>query len=313
MAEQQLHVATGAFGYSGKYIATRLLQKGHRVRTLTNSLNRANPFGNRVKALPFDFDDEAKLVESLRGATVFYNTYWVRFNYTTFKHSVAIENTLKLIAAAKRAGVQRFVHVSITNPSEDSNLEYFRGKAKLERALIESGLSYAILRPTVLFGKEDILINNLGWALRHLPVFGVFGDGSYRLQPIHVDDLAQLAIEQGSRRENCIVDAIGPETFAYRELVRTVADIIGVHRPIVSVPPAIAYASGWLIGKFVGDVLITRDEIDGLMRGLLCTNSPPAGSTRLTDWAREHAQQLGVRYASELARRRDRRTAYQNL
>lgn len=313
MAEQQLHVVTGAFGYSGKYIATRLLQQGHRVRTLTQSLNRANPFGNRVEAQPFNFDNEAKLVESLRGATVFYNTYWVRFNYTTFKHSVAVENTLKMITAAKRAGVQRFVHVSITNPSEDSDLEYFRGKAKLERALIESGLSYAILRPTVLFGKEDILINNLAWALRHLPIFGVFGDGSYRLQPIHVDDLAQLAVEQGSRRENCIIDAIGPETFSYRDLVRTVADIIGVHRPIISVPPAIAYAAGWLIGKVVGDVLITRDEIDGLMRGLLCTNSPPAGSTRLTDWAREHAQELGVRYASELQRRRDRQAEYANL
>lgn len=313
MPSPELHVVTGAFGYSGKYIATRLLQLGHRVRTLTNSLNRANPFGNQVEAQPFNFDDEAKLVESLRGATVFYNTYWVRFNYTTFKHSVAVENTLKMIAAAKRAGVQRFVHVSITNPSEDSDLEYFRGKAKLERALIESGLSYAILRPTVLFGKEDILINNLAWALRHLPIFGVFGDGSYRLQPIHVDDLAQLAVEQGSRRENCIIDAIGPETFSYRDLVHMVADIIGVQRPIVSVPPSIAYASGWLIGKVACDVLITRDEIDGLMRGLLCTNSPPAGSTRLTDWAREHAPELGVRYASELARRANRVTEYGKL
>lgn len=313
MANQQLHVVTGAFGYSGKNIATRLLQKGHRVRTLTNSLNRANPFGDRVEARPFCFDDEAKLVESLRGATVFYNTYWVRFNYTTFKHSVAVENTLKMIAAAKRAGVERFVHVSITNPCEDSDLEYFRGKAQLERALIESGLSYAILRPTVLFGNQDILINNLAWALRHLPVFGVFGDGSYRLQPIHVDDLAQLAVEQGSHRDNRIIDAIGPETFTYRELVRTVASIISVHRPIISLPPSIAYAAGWLIGMFVGDVMITRDEIEGLMRGLLCTDSPPAGETHLTDWARQHSHELGVRYASELARRRDLRSAYENL
>ncbi len=313
MADHQLHVVTGAFGYSGKYIAARLLQKGHRVRTLTNSPNRTNPFGNRIEACPFNFDDEDQLTESLRGATVFHNTYWVRFNYATFKHSVAVENTLKLIAAAKRAGVQRFVHISITNPSEDSNLEYFRGKAKLERALIESGLSYAILRPTVLFGKEDILINNLAWALRYLPVFGVFGDDNYRLQPIYVDDLAQLTVEQGSRRENCIIDAIGPETFTYRELVHTLGEIIGVRRPIISVPPSVALAVGWLIGKIVGDVMITRDEIDGLQRGLLCTDSLPAGKTRLTDWAREHAHELGVHYASELARRRDREAAYEQL
>ncbi len=322
MAHQQLHIVTGAFGYSGKYIAARLLQQGHRVRTLTNSPNRQNPFGNQVEACPFHFDDNDKLVESLRGATVFYNTYWVRFNYTTFKHSIAVENTLKMIAAAKRAGVERFVHVSITNPSEDSDsvrgrgvcdLEYFSGKAKLERALVESGLSYAILRPTVLFGKEDILVNNLAWALRHLPVFGVFGDGNYRLQPIYVDDLAKLAVEQGSNRDNRIIDAIGPETFTYRELVRTIGEIIGARRPIISTPPAVAYAMGWLLGKIMGDVLITRDEIEGLMRGLLCTNSPPAGNTRLTDWARANAATLGVRYASELARRHDRRAAYENL
>ncbi len=313
MPNQQLQIVTGAFGYSGKYIAARLLQRGHRVRTLTNSLNRPNPFGNRVEACPFNFHDEDKLIESLRGATVFYNTYWVRFNYTTFKHSIAVENTLKMIRAAKKAGVQRFVHVSITNPSEDSDLEYFSGKAKLERALIESGLSYAILRPTVLFGKEDILINNLAWALRHLPIFGVFGDGNYRLQPIYVDDLAQLAVAQGELRQDQIIDAIGPETFTFRELVCTIAEIIGVRRPIISVSPAVASAAAWIVGKFVGDVLLTRDEIEGLMRGLLCTNSPPAGATRLTEWARQHAHELGVRYASELARRRNRETAYENL
>jgi NADH dehydrogenase len=249
----------------------------------------------------------------LRGATVFYNTYWVRFNHATFKHSVAVENTLKLIDAAERAGVERFVHVSITNPSEDSDLEYFRGKARLERVLMESGLSYAILRPTVLFGYEDILINNLAWALRNLPIFGVFGKGDYRLQPIYVDDLAQLAVTEGESRNNRIIDAIGPETFTYRELVHTIAKAIGVHRPIISVPPGAALAAGYFIGKLVGDVMITRDEIEGLMRGLLCTDSPPAGKTRLTDWSRQHARELGARYANELARRKNRDGAYETI
>ncbi len=310
----ELHIVTGAFGYSGKYIAARLLNEGHRVRTITNSVNRANPFGGKVEAHPFNFDAPDKLVESLRGATVLYNTYWVRFNYkTAFQHSAAVENTRKLFDAAKRAGVERVVHVSITNPSEDSPLEYFSGKAKLERALIESGLSYAILRPTVLFGAEDILVNNIAWALRHLPVFGVFGDGAYRLQPIFVDDLAALAVTQGRSRENCIVNAIGPETFTYRELVRTIGDIIGARRPIVGVPPWFGYAVGSLISRLQGDVFITREEIDGLMRDLLYVDAPPAGQTKLTDWARAHAATLGVKYASELARRRDRLTNYENL
>jgi len=298
------YAVTGAFGYSGKYIARRLLDAGETVITLTNSLHRPNPFGEQVQAFPFHFDQPEKLVETLRGVSVLVNTYWVRFNHNTFTHEMAVQNTLTLFRAAKSAGVERVVHVSITNPDENSPLEYFSGKGRLERALIESGLSYAILRPTVLFGKEDILINNIAWALRHLPVFGVFGDGKYRLQPIYVDDLAQLAVAQGGSRENVIIDAIGPQTFTYRELARTIGEIIGARRPIIGVPPGIGYLAGWLIGKMVGDVMITRPEIEGLMADLLYVDSPPAGQTRLTDWAREHADTLGKKYANELSRRK---------
>jgi NADH dehydrogenase len=311
----ELHVVTGAFGYSGKYITQRLLAAGAQVRTLTNSLHRANPFGEKVEAHPFNFDQPDALVESLRGATVLYNTYWIRFNYKEpgFQHSAAVENTLRLFKAAKQAGVRRVVHTSITNPSEDSPLEYFKGKAVLERALKESGLSYAILRPNVLFGHEDILINNIAWTLRRLPVFGVFGDGQYRLQPMHVDDFAALAVEQGKDRANRLIDAIGPETFTYRHLVEEISHIIGVQRPIISVSPSIGYAVGAVMGKLVGDVLITHDEIEGLMADRLVTSSPPAGSTRLTDWARQQAHTLGKHYASELARRKNRQAAYEQL
>jgi NADH dehydrogenase len=311
---QQLHVVTGAFGYSGKYIATRLLNEGHRVRTITNSTHRANPFGDKVEAHPFNFDNPDQLVESLHGATVLYNTYWVRFNYKSdFKHFEAVLNTKKLFDAAKRAGVERIVHVSITNPTEDSPLEYFRGKAILENALIESGLSFSILRPTVIFGDEDILINNIAWTLRHLPVFGVFGDGNYRLQPIFVDDLAEIAVTQGKSRENKIINAIGPETFTYRELVEAIGSIIGARRPVIGVPPWFGYAVGSFISRMQGDVFITRPEIDGLMQDLLYTKSPPTGTTKLTTWVDAHANVLGVKYANELARRQNRTIEYGKL
>lgn len=310
MSESPLHVVTGAFGYSGRYIAQRLLECGHRVRTLTNSVGRVNPFQGRVDAVPYHFDNPERLTESLRGAAVLYNTYWVRFNHRTFTHAEAVENTRRMFQAAQRAGVSRIVHVSITNPSEDSQLEYFHGKAVLERALHETGIPHTILRPTVLFGKEDILINNIAWMLRRLPAFGVFGDGEYKLQPIYVDDLAQLAVEQGATTGTRTIDAIGPETFTYRELVRTIGEIIGKPRRIMSVPPVLGYWVGWLVGKLVGDTVVTREEIAGLMQNLLVTDSPPAGHTKLTAWAREHAATLGSKYASELARRRDRKIAY---
>ena len=248
MSSTPLHAVTGAFGYSGKYIARRLLDSGQRAITLTNSIDRANAFGGQIPASPFNFDRPDELVRALDGVEVLYNTYWVRFNHPLFTHADAVRNTLTLFDAAKRAGVRRVVHVSITNPSEDSPLEYFSGKARLERGLRESGLSYTILRPTVLFGKEDILINNIAWALRHLPVFGVFGDGSYRLQPIYVDDLAELCVAGGAGQENVVVNAIGPETFTYRGMAETIARLIGVRRPILPMPPALGYLAGRAIG-----------------------------------------------------------------
>jgi uncharacterized protein YbjT (DUF2867 family) len=310
MTASERHVVTGAFGYSGKYIAKRLLAAGHAVATLTNSPERPNPFAGKVEAHGFNWDKPEKLVESLRGTKVLYNTYWVRFNHRTFKHSVAVDNTLALFDAAKAAGVERIVHTSITNPSENSTLEYFNGKAILEKALKESGMSYAILRPAVLFGDEDILVNNIAWSLRYLPVMGVFGTGEYRLQPIYVDDFAALAVEHGKVRENFVIDAIGPETFTYRDLVKQIGEIIGKPRPVVSVPAWFGFLTGWVLGKIVGDQMITWEEIKGLSADLLATDSKPTGTTKLTDWAREHRNTLGARYASELARRLDRTRPY---
>ena len=315
MRKEGFHVVTGAFGYTGKHIARVLIDRGEKVRTLTNSVNRRNPFEpGTIEARPYNFDNPDALAASLEGAAVLYNTYWVRFNYKGFTtHAAAVENTRKLFEAAKRAGVRRVVHISITNPSEDSPLEYFSGKAKQEKALIESGLSYAILRPAVIFGKEDILINNIAWALRRFPVFLVFGKGEYRLRPIFVKDIAGLAVDEGTRGEDTILDAVGPESFTYRELVYTIAETIGVRRLIVSAPPSVTYAFGAMIGKMTGDVMITREEIAGLMAGLLDTGSRATGHTRLTGWIKENASTLGVRYASELARRLDRESAYDKL
>ncbi|HUT93935.1 MAG TPA: NAD-dependent epimerase/dehydratase family protein [Thermoguttaceae bacterium] len=311
MSRSQVDAVTGAFGYSGKYIARRLLDRGHQVRTLTNSPHRRNSFEGAVEAHPFHFDDPARLRASLEGVSVLYNTYWVRFNHKKFTYAAAVRNTIGLFDAARAAGVRRIVHVSITNPSEDSPLEYFRGKARLERALGECGVSFGVLRPAVLFGEEDVLINNIAWALRRFPIFGLFGRGEYRLQPIYVDDLAELAVELGAERENTVIDAIGPETFTYRGLVEQIGRIIGKPRSIVPLPPVLAYLAALAVGATVRDVVITRQEIRGLMAGLLCVDSPASGRTRLTDWAAEHAESLGRRYASELARRRDRLREYE--
>jgi hypothetical protein len=157
-----------------------------------------------------------------------------------------------------------------------------------------------------------VLINNIAWGLRHLPVFGVFGSGDYRLQPIYVDDLAAAATRKALEAQNEIVNAIGPETFRYLDLVRTIGRVLGVRYRVVRVPPGFGYWACRGLGLLLRDVLITREEIQGLMQERLYVDAPPLGTTRLTDWLQAHQETLGCRYTSEMARRTDRSSHYRS-
>ncbi len=293
---------TGSFSYSGKYITKRLLERGEEVITLTGHPKRTDPFNGRVPAFPLDFGDQDHLMRSLSGSDVFVNTYWVRFDRGQNTQARAVENTRRLVKAAKLAGVKRMVHISITNPSANSALPYFSGKAANEAVVTESGLSYAILRPTVLVGSEDILINNIAFLLRRFPVFALPGDGNYRLQPVDVEDLADLAVEAVYRKDNYVIDTVGPDIFTFREMVELIGAKIGARRPLMLLPPRLALLAAQLLSIFVGDVLLTGDEVDGLMSNLLISKDPPRGKTRLADWLEANKERSGLHYASELKR-----------
>jgi nucleoside-diphosphate-sugar epimerase len=290
---------TGAFSYSGKYITRRLLERGANVITLTGHPDREDPFGGKVKAYPLDFD-EAGMARSLQGIEVLVNTYWVRFDRGRNTQPRAVENTRRLVGAAVTAGVKRIVHISITNPSSESVLPYFWGKAANEKTVHDSGLSYAILRPTVLFGKEDILINNIAYLLRRFPFFFLPGDGSYRLQPVYVDDVAALPVEGVYRTDNYTIDTVGPDIFTFRQMVELIGEKIGAKRPLIPVPPRLALLAAQFLSLFVRDVLLTPEEVDGLMANLLVSGEPPRCSTRLADWLEHNREQVGARYASEI-------------
>jgi uncharacterized protein YbjT (DUF2867 family) len=302
MATSEVNVITGAFSYTGKYLTRRLLTMGKEIRTLTGHTNRPNLFGEQIQVFPFDFENPGALVKSLQGATTLYNTYWIRFSHGTLTFETAVRNTLTLFNAAQEAGIQRIVHVSITNPAETSRLPYFRGKAILEQELMRSGLSYAIIRPTVIFSNEDILINNIAWLLRHFPIFPIFGSGQYRLQPIYIEDMADLVVEAGQLSNNVVFDAVGPDIFTFEQLVRLIAEKLHRRVGLIHVHQGLAFYLAKLIEPFVGDVLITRDEIAGLMADLLISRQSPTGHSHLGDWLEENAQRVGTKYASELQR-----------
>lgn len=301
MAEE-IHVVTGAFSYTGKYLARILLSRGATVRTITGHPDRPDPFGGRIAAFPFDFDRPDRLVATLRGASVLYNTYWVRFDHGGEGHDRAVRNTRILFGAAREAGVRRIVHVSIANPSTDSPLPYYAGKARLEEDLSRLGIPHAIVRPAVIFGDEDILVHNIAWFLRRVPIFAIPGSGRYGLQPIFVEELASLLDRAGRAELDGTFDAVGPEAVTFEEMVRFLRAEIGGRARIVHAPPEVVYALLHPMGLLMGDVILTRQEIAGLMAGLLVSRERPLGARSFRAWIRERKDTLGRRYSNELRR-----------
>ena len=302
MPHPDLAIVTGAFSYTGRYVAQRLLARGVRVRTLTRSPHAEDPLADHVETAPLDFSDPDGLSRSMQGAGVFYNTYWIRYAHGRITFDLAVESTGKLFEAAKRAGVARIVHFSVTNASPESGLPYFRAKAQVEDMLMGLGVPYAIIRPTLVFGEGDLLLNNMAWALRRFPFFPVYGKGDYPVQPVYVEDLAAQAVEAGSQSESLVIDSAGPDTFSFQELLRLLASSMGIRARLVRTPPSVGLALTGLVGLLKRDMALTRDEVDGLMVGLLTSGEPPTGTTRLSDWLVENGDGLGRRYVSELRR-----------
>ncbi len=297
-----MDVVTGAFSYTGKYIAERLLAADREVRTLTRHPQSASPFGERVRAFPLDFGDVAGLTETLRGADSLFNTYWIRSPRGDYTFERAIANTETLLEAARVAGVRRVVHLSVSNASPSSHLPYFRGKALTEEAVASSGLSHAVIRPTLVYAREDVLVNNIAWLLRRLPLFVVPGSGRYTLQPVAVEDVSALAVAVGDSDETTVLDAAGPDIFTFDELVGLVRKAVGSPARIMHASSGITHGLGSLLGLVLRDTLITRAELDGLMEGLLTSRAPPTGKRRFEAWLSTEAESLGTSYTSETRR-----------
>ncbi len=298
-----VNVVTGSFGYTGRYITARLLRNGVKVRTLTGHPNRPNPFGDRVEVAPFNFDNPNALVRSLEGAETVFNTYWIRFPRGKLTFDRATNNVKTFIDAARQAGVCRFIQISITNANADSSLPYFRGKGVVEQYLMNSGLSYAILRPAIIFGSEDVLLNNIAWMLRRFPLFTIPGNGTYRIQPVFVDDLATLAADMANEQRNLAIDAVGPEIFTFNELVALLARTVASKARVVHVSPSVELILARIFSKLTGDVTLTHDEIRGLMQDLLVSTSAPTATTRLSEWLAHNANRIGTSYRSEMSLR----------
>jgi NADH dehydrogenase len=213
-----------------------------------------------------------------------------------------VANSRTLFYAALHAGVERIVHVSITHPSITSPYPYFRGKAEVERVLAEVGISYGVLRPAILFGGDGVLLNNIAWLLRHLPVFAVGGRGDYRIRPIHVDDLARLAVAVGAERTTTVIDAVGPERPTFMTLVNLIRETVRSHARIIRLPGSVMPVLSSALGLVLRDVLLTREEYEAMAAGLADTDGEATGTIAVSGWLADHADSLGRRYANEIQR-----------
>lgn len=289
-------LVTGAYGNLGARISARLLATGARVRTLTNHPPAGPaPGPASIEVWPYSFDDPARLVAAFEGVATFYNTFWMRTG-DRGGYGPVVERSVALLRAAEQAGVQRVVHVSVAHADISSPYPYFRGKAEVEQALLASATPAAIVRPSLIFGGASVLLNNLAWILRRAPMFGVAGDGRYRVRPVHVDDLADLCVSAGVGPHGEITDAVGPERPTFLELVTQLRDAMGRRTRIVHLPVPVVLAAGRLLGAVVRDQLLTRDELLSTRDGLADTDGPATGQISLTSWLHDHAADLGHHY-----------------
>lgn len=304
---------TGAWSYSGRRVAARLLQAGHTVVSLTNrKIPDPDPHDGRVRAEPYDFSPGA-LERALEGVDVLACAYWTRHDRAPLgnrgpwlSHAEAVSRSARIIESARAAGVSRLVWTSIANPGLDPDLSYYAGKAEVERLVQESGLPHAILRPACFFGPAAILIENVAWAARRMPVVPIPAGPEYRIRPIHVGDYAELIADAVASGDTYTRDACGPDRVEFGELIRTIARLCGgrarpVRLPLRACAPLYAAAS-----RVIRETILTTDELIGLSRNRLDSLEPPAGPTSLLAWLEEHASEVGVRFARE-PRRQPRR------
>jgi uncharacterized protein YbjT (DUF2867 family) len=293
---------TGAFGFTGRVIARQLVDQGCDVITLTRHIDHADPLARSIDAVKLDFGRPSDMAAALEGVGTLFNTYWIRFPRGAESFERAIAETAVLVGAARQAGVRRIVHISVVGAAHDAPTPYVRAKAVVEDVVRSSGLEWSIVRPTLTYGPDDILVNNMAWALRRLPIYGMPGAGTYTIQPVHVDDVARICIEMAEGEAGRTVDAAGPDVMRFRSMVETVRSAVGSRSLVVPMPTWAVLDAARVLGFLVRDVVLTADEIRELTSSFLTSTRPPLGRIQFADWVTANAAILGRRWSSELAR-----------
>ena len=303
---------TGAWSYSGRFVVPLLLARGCRVVSLTSQpVPEPDPYHGRVRRIPYSFTPGV-LERVFAGVDVFACAYWVRHDRRPIGHAgpwpshlEAVHRTAVLVDAAVGAGVSRLVWTSIANPGLDPDLSYYVGKALVERLVRRSGLPYAILRPACFFGPAGLLVENVAWAARRLPLFPIplsSTGAPYFIRPIHVADYAQAVVDAVFSDRVFVRDAAGPDRLEFSALVGELALLTKGPARVVRLPLAACAALYRVASLAARETILTRDELVGLSRNRLDSLEEPVGRTSLRSWLWERPDVVGRRFHREPAR-----------
>ena len=227
-------LVTGATGFLGRRVVRELLKRGHEVRCLVHTPGRERMFPHRDIEVQYgSIGDPTALKSAFYDAeSVIHLVGVIRPTRRNSFDTVHREGTANVLAAAKQAGANHFLHVSVIGAANDQTYPYLYTKWLGEQEVIKSGMHFTIFRPSMLFGEGDEFINALAGMVRLFPIVPVIGSGKSRLQPLAADDLARcIAITLG--REDLkgrTIDLGGSERLNYNELVTEVAKAMGKRR-----------------------------------------------------------------------------------
>ena len=273
----------GGSGFIGRAIARRLASTGEiKVRVLTRNPDtaRARLELPGVEFVRGDVGNPATLKDALAGASaivdaVQFDGYPIENPRRGFTFErIDYGGAAALIAAARQAGVAQFIYVSGAAADENSTHPGFRAKGRAERAIRESGLSYTIFRPSLVYGREDKVVNGLARAIRFAPVMGVPGTGRQNVQPVLVDDLAAcVALAVSGRGRNQTYDIGGPDLMTFDEMMKVIMDASGHRRLLFHIPEAVMRAVGGVLEK-LPKPLLSRDAVTFVTADNACDNQP---------------------------------------
>lgn len=278
-------LVTGATGFVGRHLVRALLAAGHQVKALVRSPEKAtqilgDPLGDaagRLQTVAGDVLAPASIVQAVAGCDAAVHLVGIikEKRGATFR-DLHVRGTANVLAAATRAGVSRLVHMSALGARDGAQTGYHQTKWEAEELVRNSGLRAVIFRPSIIYGPGDEFVNMLAGLIRRVPVFPVFGDGCYRLQPVWVEDVAYFftrALEvEGAVGETLEVG--GPQRLTYGELVAEIMRVTGRRRPQVHLPLNLTRRIIAAAQRVRAPLPVTSDQLTMLLEGSTCNLQP---------------------------------------